>query len=205
MKNLRKRKDCCAKRNKDGVRREGCGVTHLNGREVLFSAVEAHGFGAAARHLETTPASASRRLKALEPRLRVGLVRRMTRKLSLTEAVEGYFREGRRRLHELDELEQALTAAAYEPEGDLTLAAKGSFCSNNDDVLAEAAVQGLGITLLPNFIGEGSLADGRLVKVLEDYQRAPLTRVALYPSRRHVPAKTRGILGYLIDHFAEPG
>jgi DNA-binding transcriptional LysR family regulator len=89
--------------------------------------------------------------------------------------------------------------------GEQTLAIKGSFCSNNGEVLAEAAMQGLGITLLPNFIVEEGLADGRLVKVLEDYERAPVTLFALYPSRRHVPAKTRRFLEYLLDHFAGSG
>jgi DNA-binding transcriptional LysR family regulator len=293
----------------------------VDDREVFFRVVEAHGFGAAARRLETTPASVSRRVKALEQRLGVRLLQRTTRKLSLTDAGEHYFREGRRLLQELDDLEQALTAAAREPEGELrivapmsfgqrrlapvvarfaashrklrvsllledretdlideaadlairigypadssmiaraiapvprhacaapeylarhgypqspqdllhhdclhynlisereewtfvgddgeqTLAIKGSFCSNNGDVLAEAAMQGLGITLLPDFIVAEGLADGRLVKVLADYERAPLTLFALYPSRQHVPAKTRAFLDYLLDHFAAVG
>jgi DNA-binding transcriptional LysR family regulator len=86
-----------------------------------------------------------------------------------------------------------------------TLAIKGSFCSNNGDVLAEAAMQGLGIALLPEFIVEEGLTDGRLVKVLEDFERAPLIFFALYPSRQHVPAKTHRFLAYLLDHFAGIG
>ena len=293
----------------------------MDDREVFFSVVEAKGFGAAAKRLETTPASVSRRVKALEQRLGVRLLQRTTRKLSLTDAGERYFREGRRLLEELDDLEQALTAAAREPEGELrivapmsfgqrrlaplvarfallhnklrislilddretdlidvaadlairigytadssmiaraiapvprhacaspeylerrgypespegllhhdclhynlisereewtflgtdgerTVAIKGRFCSNNGDVLAEAAMQGLGIALLPDFIVEEGLADGRLVKLLEGYQRAPLTLFALYPSRQHVPAKTRKFLEYLLDHLGESG
>ena len=68
-------------------------------------------------------------------------------------------------------------------------------CSNNGDVLAEAAMHGLGITLLPNFIVEEGLSDGRLVKVLEDYERAPLTLFALYPSRQHCSSEDAQILG----------
>ena len=293
----------------------------MDDRGVFFSVVEANGFAAAARRLDTTPASVSRRVKSLEQRLGVRLLQRTTRKLNLTEAGERYFREGRRLLHELDELEQALTASAQEPEGELrivapmsfgqrrlapavahfarlhpklrisltledratdlideaadlavrigyptdssmvaraiapiqrhacaspeylerrgfprlpedllnhdclhynlisereewtflrdngeqTLAIRGSFCSNNGDALAAAAMQGLGVALLPGFIIEEGLADGRLVKVLEEYQRAPLTLFALYPSRQHVPAKTRAFLDYLLDRFAETG
>jgi DNA-binding transcriptional LysR family regulator len=90
-------------------------------------------------------------------------------------------------------------------DGEHTLAVRGSFCSNNGDVLAQAAMQGLGITLLPDFIVEEGLADGRLVKLLEEHERAPLTLFALYPSRQHVPAKTRSFLEYLLEHFAGDG
>ena len=291
----------------------------MDDREVFFKVVEANGFAAAARRLETTPASVSRRVKSLEQHLGVRLLQRTTRKLSLTEAGERYFREGRRLLRELDDLEQALTAAAHELEGPLrivapmsfgqrrlasmvadfarqhpklrmsliledretdlideaadlairigypadssmvaraiapiprfacaspdylarrgtpksprdllqhdclhyslisereewtfqgsdgeqTLAIKGSFCSNNGDVLAEAAMQGLGIALLPGFIVQAGLSDGRLVKVLQAYERAPLTLFALYPSRRHVPRKTRRFLQHLLEHFGK--
>ena len=99
----------------------------------------------------------------------------------------------------------AIPVVAPAPEGEQTLAIKGSFCSNNGDVLSEAAIQGLGITLLPSFIVEEGLADGRLVRLLEDYERASLTLFALYPSRRHVPAKTRRFLEFLLEHLAEPG
>lgn len=99
----------------------------MDDREVFFSVVEANGFGAAARRMETTPASVSRRVKALEQRLGVRLLQRTTRKLSLTDAGERYFCEGRRLLHELGDLEQALTASAREPEGELRIVAPMSF------------------------------------------------------------------------------
>ncbi len=83
------------------------------------------------------------------------------------------------------------------PDGEETLAIRGVFCSNNGDVLAEAAGQGLGVTLLPDFIVGEALADGRLVRVLTAYERTPLTLFALYPSRHFVPAKTR----LFIDHM----
>jgi DNA-binding transcriptional LysR family regulator len=86
-------------------------------------------------------------------------------------------------------------------EGDETIAIKGVFCSNNGEVLAEAAMQGLGITLLPDFIVEEALADGRLVHILENRQRSPLTLSVLYPSRQHVPAKTRLFIDYMVEQF----
>jgi DNA-binding transcriptional LysR family regulator len=85
--------------------------------------------------------------------------------------------------------------------GDETVLIKGAFCCNNGDVLAEAAIQGLGITLLPDFIVEKALQNGRLVRILEGRERAPLTLAAVYPSRQQVPAKTRRFIEYLLDAF----
>lgn len=84
-------------------------------------------------------------------------------------------------------------------EGDETIVIKGIFCSNNGDVLAEAAIQGMGITLLPDFIVEEALADGQLVRILEGRERSPLTLSVMYPSRHHVPAKTRLFIDYMIQ------
>jgi len=87
-------------------------------------------------------------------------------------------------------------------EGDETIVMKGVFCSNNGEVLAEAAMQGLGITLLPDFIIEDALADGRLVRILEGRERSPLTLSVLYPSRQHVPVKTRLFIDRMVEAFA---
>jgi DNA-binding transcriptional LysR family regulator len=86
-------------------------------------------------------------------------------------------------------------------EGGETIVIKGVFCSNNGEVLAEAAMQGLGVALLPDFIIEGALAEGRLVRILEEWERSPLTLFVLYPSRHHVPTKTRMFIDYMIEQF----
>ena len=283
--------------------------------EVFVTVVEAQGFSAAAKRLDSTPAAVSRRIKALEQRLGVRLLQRTTRTLKLTEAGELYFREVSRLLGDLRAVEEQLEEVTGQVSGELRIVApmsfgqrrlaplvarfalehpklrvslrledretdivaegidlavriaypsdsslvsrpiasvpryfcaspgylarrgtpraprdllrhdclhynvisereewtfggtegdesivmKGVFCSNNGEVLAEAALQGLGITLLPDFIVEDALADGRLVRVLEGRERGPLTLSVLYPSRQHVPAKTR----LFIDHMVE--
>jgi len=87
------------------------------------------------------------------------------------------------------------------PQGDETIVVKAAFCCNNGEVLAQAAVQGLGITLLPDFIIEDALSDGRLVRVLEGRERSPLVLSVLYPSRRHVPVKTRSFIDYAVEQL----
>lgn len=69
-------------------------------------------------------------------------------------------------------------------DGDESFMINGIFCSNNGDVLATAPpCRAWGITLLPDFIVEDAIADGRLVRILEDRERSTLTRSVLYPSR----------------------
>jgi DNA-binding transcriptional LysR family regulator len=84
------------------------------------------------------------------------------------------------------------------PGGPEPVAVKGRFCSNNGDALCQAALEGLGIALLPDFIVEQALGEGRLVRVLERHQPAPFTLYALYPSRQFVPAKIRLFLEFLV-------
>ena len=286
--------------------------------EVFVTVVEAQGFSAAAKRLDSTPAAVSRRIKALEQRLGVRLLQRTTRTLKLTEAGELYFREVSRLLGDLKAVEEQLEEVTGQASGELrivapmsfgqhrlapvvarfalthpklrvtlrledretdivsegidlairiaypsdsslvsrpiasvpryfcaspgylarrgtprapsdllqhdclhynvisereewtfrgtqgdeTIVIRGVFCSNNGEVLAEAAMQGLGITLLPDFIVADALADGRLVRILEGRERSPLTLSVLYPSRQHVPAKTRLFIDHMVEHFA---
>lgn len=75
---------------------------------------------------------------------------------------------------------------------------RGTFTANNGDLLAAAAVDGLGIALLPLFIVAGRLRDGRLVTVLRDHTPTGSGVFAVYPATRHLSAKVR----VFIDHLA---
>lgn len=281
--------------------------------KALVAVVDAGSFAAAAERLETTTASVSRRIKALEEHLGVRLLQRTTRSLQLTEAGELYLGTARRVLAELAAAEEQVQQVTGEPFGDLRVVAPmsfgqrrlapvvasfaaahprlrlslqlddgesdlvregfdlalrisypfdsshvarplaavprflvaapgylerrgvprapadlaghdclhysviaateewtfdgpagpegvavaGRFCSNNGEALMAAAEAGLGIALLPEFIVAEALAEGRLVRVLAGRERPPLTLYAVYPSRRHLPAKTRLFIDYV--------
>lgn len=78
----------------------------------------------------------------------------------------------------------------------------GPLHANNGDILAQAAVAGMGIALLPNFIIERAVADGRLVPVLCDWEAPPITVNAVYPSSRRVPMKTRAFIDFLVAELS---
>lgn len=69
--------------------------------------------------------------------------------------------------------------------------------SNNGDVCREAAVQGQGITLQPDFLIRDDLVKGQLVEVLPGWHSRTLGIHAVYPSRRHLPVKVRLLIEYL--------
>jgi len=69
--------------------------------------------------------------------------------------------------------------------------------ANNGDVLTEAAAQGLGITLQPDFIIDSFLADGRVEAILVDFPVTELGIYAMLPSNRHIPHRVRVLMDFL--------
>lgn len=79
----------------------------------------------------------------------------------------------------------------------------GAMNSNNGDLLAEASVHGVGVVFEPTFIVAPEVRAGRLVPLLQDYEAAPLPIWAVYPSRKHLSAKVRVFVDFLVERFAE--
>ncbi|ELS05025.1 transcriptional regulator [Xenococcus sp. PCC 7305] len=76
------------------------------------------------------------------------------------------------------------------------------FCANNGEVLRDAAINGLGIIILPNFIVDSALAKGELQSVLPEYQTLGLNLSILYPLNRHLATKVQLFTQFLKDSFA---
>ena len=87
-------------------------------------------------------------------------------------------------------------------DGDHWIDPHWALCANNAELLRDAAIAGQGMALLPVFIAGAALDDGRLVPVLADWRAPPLTLYALYPPTRHLAAKTRVFIDFLVRAFA---
>ena len=97
---------------------------------------------AAAQELGLTPPSVSKRLAALEARLRVRLLNRTTRRISLTPEGETYLSEGEKITADLKMLEQRISGGAVHPQGVLKLGATFGFGRQHiAPALAEFAYQ----------------------------------------------------------------
>lgn len=88
---------------------------------------EAGGFSAAARQFGRSKALLSKYVTDLEDHLGVRLMNRTTRKLSLTEAGEAYYREVAEILQQLDDLDATISEQTAAPRGLLRVSAPRNF------------------------------------------------------------------------------
>ena len=77
------------------------------------------------------------------------------------------------------------------------LAVQGPMVSNNGEVLLDAALAGLGLVLLPEFIVGPALQRGELVTVLEPFHPTSLALNAVYPQHRQRSEVNRQLLAFL--------
>ncbi|MEN3278324.1 MAG: LysR family transcriptional regulator, transcriptional activator for dmlA [Massilia sp.] len=94
----------------------------------FFALVVKHGsLAGAAQSLGITPPAVSKRLAAMEARLRVRLLNRTTRRMSLTPEGETYLAEGERLVAELEALERKISGGSVVPQGLLRISATLGF------------------------------------------------------------------------------
>jgi DNA-binding transcriptional LysR family regulator len=93
------------------------------------------------------------------------------------------------------------------PEGEpvrLPVAGRPALSTTHIDTMYAAALAGLGIAALPSFVIEDALLEHALERLLPDWLLFSSTIHAAMPSRKHVPARTRALLDFLVATFAEP-
>lgn len=90
-----------------------------------------------------------------------------------------------------------------EPAGDTcSLAtARPVLGTTHIDMLYAAALHGLGIAGLPSFVAEDALLEHALERVLPEWRLFDATLYAAMPTRKHVPARTRAFVDFLVQVF----
>lgn len=76
-----------------------------------------------------------------------------------------------------------------------------AFLSNNGDVLTKAAIDGMGLTCLPDFIVADAVMSGQLVLVAADPDEQVVPVLAVYPARAHLPLKVRSFIDFLAERL----
>lgn len=88
---------------------------------------------------------------------------------------------------------------------EVRVTASGTLVANHAQMLIEAAIAGHGICFLPHFHTYPYLREGKLVRILPQWQRPDLVPVhAVYPTTRHIPAKTRAFIDHVVEYFRIP-
>ena len=78
------------------------------------------------------------------------------------------------------------------------------FCSNNGDVLVDAAIVGAGLVLQPTFIASAALSSGKLVVVLPEFEPEPLGLYVVYAHRKLLPHKVRCFIDFIEGYYGSP-
>ena len=87
------------------------------------------------------------------------------------------------------------------PQGPVAVTVAPRMRTNSGDTCCAAALQHQGFVLQPSFLVAPHLASGALVEVLPQYRSIELGVYAVYPSRKHLTAKVRAMIDFLLDAF----
>lgn len=82
-----------------------------------------------------------------------------------------------------------------------TIKVTGNLSCNSGYGLVDAALKGIGIVQLPNYYLDQYLQSGQLVEVLTQYKIKPETIWAIYPNNRHLSAKIRQLVDFLVKQL----
>lgn len=83
----------------------------------------------------------------------------------------------------------------------VTVPIEGLLESNDGQILRAAALKDLGILVQPTYIVHEDVVQGRLDPILEDWDLPRLTINIAYPSRKHLSAKTRSFIDFMVEEF----
>ncbi|PDT14234.1 LysR family transcriptional regulator [Rhizobium sp. J15] len=73
---------------------------------------------------------------------------------------------------------------------------------DNGEAIRDAALAGLGIALLPDFLIAGDLTAGRLRQILPELETDDARIVALYPDKRLLEPRVRGFIDLMAEELA---
>jgi DNA-binding transcriptional LysR family regulator len=76
--------------------------------------------------------------------------------------------------------------------------------ANTGEYLCQAAIEGKGLFLCPDFICYKAVKEGVLVTILDDYVISDIsTGYAVYPQTRHLSQRVRKLVDFLADYFGD--
>lgn len=86
-------------------------------------------------------------------------------------------------------------------EQEVLLDLNSRFTTNDTQALLNAVLDGSGIAMLPKYMLETELQQGKLQAVLTDWQLPKFSIYAMYPSRDKLPLAVRKLIDFLVENF----
>jgi len=90
------------------------------------------------------------------------------------------------------------------PKGPVVVHIQSRIHTNNGDTCRRAALAHHGVILQPDFIIGEDLRRGDLVELMPTYRSIEIGIYAVYPSRKHLPLKTRRLIDFLAEALRTP-
>nr|WP_256372983.1 substrate binding domain-containing protein [Pseudoruegeria sp. HB172150] len=90
------------------------------------------------------------------------------------------------------------------PSGPVSTEIRARYTVNDSGILLDAALQGLGLAVLPRFLARDPLRDGRLVELLPDFPVSALWLKALVPSHKSRRPEIIAFLDHIQKEFDPP-
>lgn len=91
------------------------------------------------------------------------------------------------------------------PQGRVTVPVRSRLASDHDETLLCAALAGMGILLQPQDVVQAALDDGRLVRLLPDYEAPSRPMHLLYAPDRRLTPKLRSFIDFAVEAFGTTG
>jgi LysR family transcriptional regulator, regulator for bpeEF and oprC len=89
-------------------------------------------------------------------------------------------------------------------EARLDLISQPKLTANNYSIVAQAAMEGFGFALLPRFLADPFVSQGRLVEIMPGWTRPNVPVHAVFPSSRYLTPKVRGFVDIAVELFTPP-
>jgi DNA-binding transcriptional LysR family regulator len=87
------------------------------------------------------------------------------------------------------------------PGGEFAMRLEGRLRANNADVMLASVAGGIGVAILPDFIANPGLKDGRFIRILGNWQAPSIALYLLTPPGRLRPRRVTALLEFLAETF----
>jgi len=78
---------------------------------------------------------------------------------------------------------------------------KSYLTSNNGDILVNAAIEGQGIAMQPTFIASKAIYEGKLVRIMKEYEPKSFGLYAVYVNRKFLASKVRSFIDFVDAYY----